>query len=123
VERAFVSMCFRSLGRDASSRAQRDPTATISTCAVTRPFGGEADCVNAAAQDVVANFTSAKRALPLCETVPSPLAEPCFEGIGAVAGRFRKTEAARLRDCRGLTPSSVLVDACMRGGRTTLPRR
>ena len=123
VERAFVGMCFRSFGRDASSRAERDPAQTISTCAVTRSYGGEADCINAAAQDVVANFTSAVRALSLCDTVTSALAEPCFEGIGAVAGRFRKTEAARLRDCRGLTSSPVLVDACMRGGRSTLPRR
>ena len=122
VERAFVSTCFGSLGRDASSRSERDPAETISTCAVLRPYGGEADCIDAAAQDVVANFGSATHALPLCESVSSSLAEPCFEGIGAVAGRFRTTAAARERDCRTLTGSPVLVDACMRGGRRTLPR-
>jgi hypothetical protein len=123
VERAFVSTCFRSLGRDASSRSERDPAETIFTCAVARPYGYEAECINAAAQDVVANFTSATRALRLCQTVSRSLAEPCFEGVGAVAGRFRKTEAARERDCRALTSSTLLVTACVRGGRSTLPRR
>jgi hypothetical protein len=122
VESAFVSMCFRSLGRDASSRSGRDPAETISTCAVARRYGGEAECINAAAQDVVSNFTSAKRALPLCHNVPSALATPCFEGIGAVMGRFRMMDAGRERDCRALTSSPALVDACMRGGRLTLPR-
>jgi hypothetical protein len=122
VETAFVQMCFRSLGRDASSRSGRDVAATLATCAIARPLGGEGDCVFAAAQDVVSNFTSGERARPLCETVPSPLTERCFEGLGSTMGRLRKTVAARVADCRALTSSAVLVEACMRGGRSSLPK-
>jgi hypothetical protein len=122
VESAFVYMCFRSFGRDASSRSGRNAAVTIATCAIARPFGGESECVFAAAQDFVSNFTSGERARPLCEAVPSTLAERCFEGLGSVLGRLRKTVAAREADCRALTPSAVLVEACMRGGRSALPQ-
>ena len=50
------------------------------------------------------------------------LAEPCFEGLGSAMGRLRKTVDARAADCRALTSSDVLVEACMRGGRSALPR-
>jgi hypothetical protein len=122
VESAFVHICFRSFGRDASSRSGRDATATIETCAISRPYGGERECIWAAAQDVVSNFTSGESARPLCDAVPSSLAEPCFEGLGSALGRLRSTVAAREADCRALTSSEVLVEACMRGGRSALPR-
>jgi hypothetical protein len=122
VESAFVHICFRSFGRDASSRSGRDAAETIATCAIARPFGGEGDCISAAAQDVVSNFTTGERARPLCEAVPRPLADRCFEGLGLVMGRQRRTVEAREADCRALTSSDVLVEACMRGGRSGVPR-
>jgi len=122
VERAFVSVCFQSFGRDASSRSERNAAATIETCAIARRYGGEGDCITAAARDVVSNFMSGERALALCRSVSNALASPCYEGIGAVMGRFRKTAAARVADCRALTTSEPLVEACLRGGRSTLPR-
>ena len=122
VESSFVYMCFRSYGRDASSRSGRDADTTIETCSLASPFGGEAECVFAAAQDVVSNYTDGDRARPLCEAVRSSLAERCYEGLGSVMGRLRRTVGARLADCRALTASAVLVEACMRGGRSALPR-
>ena len=65
-EAAFVQTCFRSFGRDASSHSSRDVERTIETCAVARPYGGEASCIRAAAHDFTANFTSGERARPLC---------------------------------------------------------
>jgi hypothetical protein len=122
VERAFVSVCFQSFGRDASSRSGRAAAATIATCAIARPYGREGDCITAAARDVVSNFMRGEKALELCRSVSTALASPCYEGIGAVMGRFRKTAAARVADCRALTTSAVLVAACLRGGRSALPR-
>jgi hypothetical protein len=122
VERAFAHMCFRSLGRDASSRSNRNAAATIATCAVARPYGGEGDCIAAAAQDVVSNFASGERARELCEAVGARLDERCYEGIGSVMGRFRKTVAARRADCGSIVSRPALVAACTRGGRSALPR-
>ena len=43
-------------------------------------------------------------------------------GVGAVMGRLRKTAAARIADCRALATEPRFVDACLRGGRSALPR-
>ena len=123
VETDFVEMCFRSLGRDASNHSGRDVETTIESCTAARPYGGESSCIRAAAQDVTANFTSGERARPLCERVAPELSNACFEGIGSVMGRFRKTNAARVLDCRAITLEAVRIEACLRGGRSTLPRR
>jgi hypothetical protein len=122
VEASFVYMCFRSFGRDASSRSGRDPEATIEVCAIAQPYGYEGDCIYAAAQDVVANFSIGERASPLCEAVSRVLASRCYEGIGSVMARLRKTAELRETDCRSLTTMESLVAACLRGGRRALPR-
>ena len=121
VEGGFASACFRSFGRDASSRAGRDPEETARICAVAGPFGGEHDCVVAAAMDVVANFTSATRAEPFCEVVGRDVRDDCYFGIGMVLGRFRRTDAARERDCRALVAAPTLVAACLKGGASAVP--
>ena len=106
VESAFVHMCFKSFGRDASSRSNRDAADTIETCAIARPYGGEDDCIWAAAQDVVSNFTSGEqRAARSARRSRASLAEPCFEGH-----RLRRWAASgrRLRSARsGLSRADV----------------
>lgn len=121
VETSFVYMCFQSFGRDAASRSGRDVTLTIETCAIARPYGGERECIYAAAQDFASNFASGEKARPLCEAVSRGVAQ-CYEGIGSIVGRFRRTVEERETDCRRLAPTAFLVDACMRGGRRSLPR-
>jgi hypothetical protein len=123
VETDFVQACFGSLGRDASNNSGRDVETTIESCTAGRPYGGEASCIRAAAADVTANFASGERARTLCDRVEPELASACLEGIGSVMGRFRKTEAARVSDCRAITSEAVLAEACLRGGRASLPRR
>lgn len=122
VEADFVNVCFLSLGRDASSRSARDADAVIRTCSVARPFGGEGACIAAAAMDMTANDMSPRKARVLCESVPVGLQVDCYFGTGVTMGRFTSSEMARERDCRALTAEPRLVDACLRGGRSTLPR-
>jgi hypothetical protein len=122
VERGFSSVCFGSLGRDAAARTGRNPAGIVAICIVARPFGGEKDCIRAAAMDLTANFTSGLRARPLCDVVTERLRGDCFYGIGVVMGLFRKTEAAREADCRAVVTAPRLVAACVRGGRTTTSR-
>lgn len=122
VEGGFVSACFRSFGRDASSRTGRDPAETARLCVIARPFGGERDCVVSAAMDVASNFADATRARPLCEVVAPELRADCYFGVGMVLGRFRRTDEARERDCSALVSAPALVSACLRGGKSGLPR-
>jgi hypothetical protein len=122
VESAFVQVCFRSLGRDASSRSWRDPARILETCAVARPYGGEAACIIGAAGDTASNSASGLAARPLCELAGERLRGPCYFGLGWVQGRLAKTPAAREDDCRALTKVPELVAECLSGGRSALPR-
>jgi hypothetical protein len=122
VESDFVDWCFRSFGRDASSRSGRDPVEITELCSVARPFGGEGECVEAAAYDITANYTSAKRAVALCDVVGADVRDRCFYGLGIVLGRFTRTTEARVADCEALASEAELVAACVRGGRENLPR-
>ncbi|HUG64977.1 MAG TPA: hypothetical protein VMK83_07150 [Gaiellaceae bacterium] len=122
VESDFVVWCFRSFGRDASTRTGRDPEQVAELCVITREYGGEGECVGAAAYDMTANFTSAERARDLCETVHSGVREDCYYGLGTVLGRFRMTAEARVADCEALVTKPEIVAACVRGGRENLPR-
>jgi hypothetical protein len=121
VERDFVSTCFQSLGRDASSRTDRVPEETMRVCAEARSYGGEGDCIVAAAMDVVSNHASGDRAADLCGGVRKALWARCFFGVGAAMGPFRKTRAAREADCVRVAPSRALVGMCLAGARSSLP--
>ncbi|HET9436678.1 MAG TPA: hypothetical protein VFO64_00635 [Gaiellaceae bacterium] len=122
VEPAFVSWCFRSFGRDVSSRTGRDSSEIAGLCAIARDYDHEAECVEAAAYDVTANFTSGERGAELCAALHSGVQEACFYGVGIVLGRFAMTSRERIADCRELSDRPALVDACVRGGRENLPR-
>ena len=91
-------------------------------CAIARPFGGEGECVEAAAYDITANYTSAERAAAFCDVVGADVRARCFYGLGIVLGRFTRTTEARVADCEALASDAELVAACIRGGRENLPR-
>jgi hypothetical protein len=122
VEPAFVGWCFRSLGRDASSRSGRDAPTILERCEAARPYAHEAECIEAAAYDITANFTSGMRGADFCERVDADLREACFYGVGSVMGRFTKTPRERMADCEEIALSPAHVAACIRGGRANLPR-
>lgn len=122
VESDFVDWCFRSFGRDASSRSGREAQEINELCAIARPFGGEGDCVEAAAYDITANYTSAERGSAFCATVESGVRGRCYYGLGIVLGRFEMTDEVRVANCKGIVSEPELVAACVRGGRENLPR-
>jgi hypothetical protein len=122
VEAAFVGWCFRSLGRDASSRDGRDAGTIVERCAVARPYGREAECIEAAAFDITANFTSGERGGEFCSGVHAGVQEACFYGVGSVMGRFVSTSPERVADCERIASRLEHVAACVRGGRESLPR-
>jgi hypothetical protein len=122
VEPDFIAWCFRSFGRDVSSRTGRDPEEIAELCAIAREYDREGECVEAAAYDMTANFSDAERAGALCETVHSGARDDCYYGLGTVLGRFRKTADARVADCKAIVSSAESVAACVQGGRENLPR-
>jgi hypothetical protein len=121
VEERFVATCFRSMGRDISGQTHRDPEDIVELCAVTRPYGAEAECISAAAMDVTSNYTDGRQAAMLCEAAPSEARGACYYGIGGVMGRFTTTRAERERDCRDLTREPGYVARCIEGTRIKGP--
>jgi hypothetical protein len=121
VEKDFVHVCFQSLGRDASSRSNRDPSSIVESCAVTQPYGGEGNCITGAAREMAFNYTSGSRAATLCEAVSAGLRNDCYFGIGTVMGQFRKTDDKRELDCRAIVLGTPYVAPCLEGGRRFLP--
>jgi hypothetical protein len=122
VETDYVPLCFKSFGRDASSRSGRDPEEIAELCEIARPYGHEGECVSAAAFDITANFASGASARVFCDSVHSGVRGSCFYGLGTVLGRFRMSAEARVLDCEALTTEPSLVAECLRGGRENLPK-
>ncbi len=102
-----------------SERSRRNEDREL--CEIAREYGGEGDCVAAAAYDITANFTSAEKARALCDAVHSGVRGRCYYGLGIVMARFRMTDEARVADCKALAREPALVAECLRGGRENLP--
>jgi hypothetical protein len=115
VEENWVATCFQSFGRDASGSSRQDPDRIMELCAIARPYGGEDDCISAAAKDMTANYTSGVQASRLCNATPETLKGGCFYAIGTIMGTFRATDAEREADCRAITDVPRLVAQCIRG--------
>jgi hypothetical protein len=123
VERDFVDECFRSFGRDASNRSNRDPQKIADLCVLVREFGHERDCVSAASYDIATNFASGTQASALCKVVNSTVRSDCFYGLGYALSRFRSTAEARAADCETFARVPDYVAACIRGGVENLPKQ
>jgi hypothetical protein len=122
VELSFVWVCFRSLGRDASSRSNRDPDAIIATCEIARVHGHDDECIAAAAMDMTANDTSPEGARSLCAKLSRRLVTSCYYGLGSVMAMFETSEDARRRACLRVVAAERLRAACVRGGLASVPR-
>jgi hypothetical protein len=115
VERDWVSSCFESFGRDVAGQTRRDPEEILELCSVARPHGGEDECVEFAAFDLVANDASGRQAASLCAGTAGGLREGCFEAVGLLMARATPTRAQGVQSCRSLTDVSADVAACVRG--------
>ena len=125
VESDFVSMCFRSFGRDASSRSGRDPAEKIADLrdrAAVRArrrvrLGGRAG-------RRLPTSRAARRARPLCEAASERSRRALLRGPRHRARAVsRKTVAARVADCRALTSSDVARRGVHARRAQHLPRR
>ncbi len=119
VEHDFVGSCFRSLGRDISNRTNRDPAKIAELCAIAREYDGEGECVEAAAYDMTANFTSAERAAS-CASLCTP---ECAGRASTASGSSSDASALRRNalPTAGARRRRRLVDECIRGGSENLP--
>ena len=117
-DKEFVTTCFGSYGQNASVIAHRRPTAILPTCAVTRPYHGERECIRYAAMDITGTFSSGRRAAPLCNGAAPEIRGGCYEAIGLMLRRLKETKTSQLRACRAISANPKYVARCING--TTL---
>jgi hypothetical protein len=121
VEKNWVATCFQSYGRDASGSTRQDPPRIIDLCALTRAYGGEADCISAAAKDMTANYAGGEQASILCNDTSASLRGGCYYAIGSIAGTFKATSPERVAECRALTSIPRFAAQCIRGAEGYAP--
>jgi hypothetical protein len=110
-ERAFVTTCFQSLGRDASGQTTQNARRILAICRLAGAM--ERECIYGAARDLTANDAGARRASLFCAAAPAGIRAYCFNGIGTILGGFGTYEAQRRAACEAAT-RKYLAD-CLRG--------
>ena len=115
VEPNWVATCFQSYGRDASGSTRQNPEEILKLCKTAGEFGGEPECVAAAAKDMTANYSSGKQASILCNEAPVKLRGGCFYAIGSIMGSFTATSGERQADCHAITTNEDYYQQCVRG--------
>ena len=111
VEKAWVSTCFQSFGRDADGFSVERPSKVLRLCALTGAHEG--DCLYGAARDMTADLSSGTRAAGLCAGAPVRYRKRCFFGIGTIIGSFSAKPSTGAAACAAL--SREYAAACRRG--------
>ncbi len=123
VEDDWVVTCFGSFGQNASVVGVRKPRRILKTCAVTRPYGGEAECIRYAAMDIAGTYSGGEEAAVLCDGSRPGLRGRCYEAIGLMLRHLRTTKAERRAECGSITSVPRYVAQCIRGTtrKSTIP--
>lgn len=78
-EQAFQSVCYQSLGRDASGHTVSDVAATKAICAMGKDFSQQSNCVIGAVKDFISYHHSDSEAKALCSSFEdAQLRSVCF---------------------------------------------
>jgi mono/diheme cytochrome c family protein len=110
-ERAWVSTCFESFGRDASGIAGTSAERALASCRLARDHEG--DCLYGVAREIVNADARGARAGRFCAQTRAPFRDHCYAGVGSVLASLEPT-AQRLRAaCRAIGAEHLA--ACLRG--------
>jgi len=116
-EKAWVRVCFQSMGRDASGYTRLDPARIITICRKGKDMAGE--CIYAAGKDMTYTDFSPRRGKILCNTAPASTRKYCWHGIGEILGSFNAEAAKRKASCDGATSKPRYRKACYSGAGVT----
>ncbi len=105
VEKGWVSICFQSLGRDASGTSQYNAAQAVQTCSLAG--SGESDCIYGVARDFGNNFAGDSRSLAICAAAGARFKARCYEGLGTIFGALHRDEQGRRTACSTGIPSAT----------------
>ena len=87
----------------------------LGLCSVVRWHGGEDECIEFAAFDLVGNDATGEQAAVLCSGTGGGIRATCFEAVGWLMARATPARAQGVESCRSLTDVDGDVAACVRG--------
>jgi hypothetical protein len=115
-ERDFITVCFQSLGRDASGSSIYDPQQTVERCRVAEEYMPH--CIWGAARDFTMRHAGTEEASEFCAATPANLRPDCFHGIGSILPSLEADPQRQIAACRKLSDQWALE--CIEGtGRAT----
>jgi mono/diheme cytochrome c family protein len=112
-EKGWITICFQSLGRDASGYTRLDPVRILAICKAAGNMARE--CVYSAAKDMTYTDVSPRRAKGLCNTAPVAMRGYCWEGIGNILGSLNALTEQRKASCDQATVIKAHRISCYRG--------
>ena len=107
----LVEVCWRSLGRDITAYARRDPARSAQMCATAGP-AAEPHCISGAATALVDVESNPDDGLALCRIVSRPESKTeCYQAVGRLVG-FTREPPRREEVCA--TVEADHVETCRR---------
>jgi mono/diheme cytochrome c family protein len=110
-ERAWISTCYESFGRDASGMAGKDAGRALASCRLAAAH--ESDCIYGVAREIVNADAAGPRGGRFCAQTPKRFRERCYAGVGSVLASIEPTSQALRGACRQV--SGHYTDGCLRG--------
>ena len=116
-EPRWVSVCFQSMGRDASGFTRLDPQRIVKICRVAGNMARE--CIFAASEDMTYTDVNANRAKNLCRIAPGDTRGSCWIGIGEILAEVTNDKEKLKADCDGAAQKEADRMACYQGAGIT----
>jgi hypothetical protein len=79
VEDDYRTTCYQSLGRDASSQSNSDPSKTKDVCMLGQDYDARSNCVIGAVKDFISYYNSDEQAKELCGSLDADLRDVCLD--------------------------------------------
>ena len=110
-EKAWISTCFESFGRDVSGMAGKSARKALASCRLAK--ANESDCLYGVSREIVNADAEGTRGGRFCARAPARFRERCYEGVGSVLTALAPSERGLRATCRQV--SGRHAQSCLRG--------
>jgi hypothetical protein len=120
----FVTICFKSLGREVTAWVAQEHPRTIEMCGRVGQAGGGRGrlwCVEGAVETLINQTADAQDGIRFCRAVDGEAKESCYRAVGGFMTTLLAEKEGRARQCDTAEPA--FVAACRRGAELDLPAR
>lgn len=110
-EKAWISTCYESFGRDVSGIAGKSASKALASCRLAKR--NEGDCLYGVSREIVNSDAEGTRGGRFCARAPKRYQVHCYEGVGSVLAALARSESALRATCRRV--SGRHTQGCLRG--------